>query len=138
MYKIKIELKFRYGHRLSAPYVGKCNNPHGEGGTAIFEFEQEELNESGMVEDFGTLKRTIKEWIDLYLDHAFLYKKGDDVGKYLKDRGFKALEMNVNPTAENIAKLIYDSIKLLFPNLKRVGIVESFEDSIAYYEEGVK
>ena len=135
MYKIKIEIKFRAGHRLLPPYIGKCNNPHGEGYTAIFEFEQEMLNECDMIEDFGVVKRMIKEWIDLYLDHAYICNEKDEVGIYLKEKGFKVFKMKGNPTAENIANLIYTSIKPLFSNLKRVGIVESFEDSVAWYED---
>ncbi len=134
MYTIKIEVKFRIGHRLSSPYSGKCNNIHGEAICASFEFEQANLNKNGMVEDFGLLKKEIKQVVDDKLDHSFLYKKGDYVGDWIKKEGFRTFEMEDNPTSENIAKMLYDYFIILFPNLKRVGIVESFEDSVAYYE----
>ncbi len=120
------------------PYVGKCNNPHGEGYTAILEFKQEILNEAGMVKDFGELKGTIKDWIDNNLDHSYLCKYDDNVGLYLENNGYKVFKMEGNPTAENISKLIYKAIKKVFPILKKVGIIESFEDSVAYYEEEEK
>jgi hypothetical protein len=40
-----------------------------------------------------------------------------------------------NPTAENMARRLYEVVKSQYPDVKRVGIVESFKDSIAYYEE---
>lgn len=137
MYKIEIRVLFRYGHRLLPPYFGKCNNPHGEGGTAIFIFESNKLKKTDMVEDFGRVKRKIKKWIDTNIDHSYIYKKEDKVGKYLKKHGFRVYEISVNPTAENIAKLLFWNIKKLFPgiSLDRVGVVESFNDSIAWYDD---
>jgi hypothetical protein len=38
-----------------------------------------------------------------------------------------------NPTAENMAKYLFDNLRAL--PIKKVGIIESFEDSIAWYEE---
>ena len=136
MYKIEVRVRFRYGHRLMPPYKGKCNNPHGEGGTAIFVFKTKLLDSNGMVDDFGNAKRTIKEWIDKHLDHAYIYRKDDKVGKFLKKSGFKVYEMEVNPTAENIACLLCKEIREhgKFGRLTAVGIIESFEDSIAWYE----
>lgn len=134
-YKAKIEVKFRAGHRLISPYEGKCNHPHGEGYTAIFEFEVDKLNENDMVEDFGYLKRICKEWIDLYVDHSFICNKKDMIMiNFLEKNKFKFCKIDGNPTAEKMAEVFYHSLYPLLPNLKRVGIVESFEDSIAYYE----
>ena len=43
---------------------------------------------------------------------------------------------DMNPTAENMARHLYNKIKeLITDKVKKVGIVESFEDSIAFYEE---
>lgn len=134
MYKIKIEVRFRAGHRLMNPYKGKCNHPHGEGYTAILEFGEEELDDKGMVMDFGFVKKTIKEFIDDYFDHAYLCREDDEVGLWLREKKFKVFMFEDNPTAEVIAKWIYDKFITIYPQLKKVGIVESFEDSVAYYE----
>lgn len=137
MYSIKIEIRFRAGHRLLPPYEGKCNNVHGEGYTAIIEFENNVLNEDGMVFDFGDIKSKCKKWIDDCWDHAYIFNNQDEIGKLLYDKGMKVFNMGrENPTAENMAKYLFDIIKFEISNrVKRVGIVESFEDSIAYYEE---
>lgn len=135
-YSIKIEIRFRAGHRLMPPYKGKCNNPHGEGYTAIVEFESNKLDENGMVFDFGTIKKQIKAWIDVHWDHAFISQQNDKVIQFLDREGFKVYYMNSNPTAEKMAECLYDVIKgSISDKVSRVGIVESFEDSIAYYEE---
>jgi len=138
-HSVEIKLKFRSGHRLIPPYVGKCNNIHGEGFTAIIFLSSKILNKCGMVVDFGTIKKQIKEWIDNYLDHAYIHHDKDEMGKILRDRGMKVYNIGVNPTSENIAKLIFDKFKLELPSgvyISKVGIVESFEDSIAWYERG--
>ena len=137
VFSIKIELRFRAGHRLLPPYKGKCLNPHGEGYTAIIEFEKKELDENGMVFDFGDTKRKIKEWIDANWDHSYIHNSNDEVGEYLKSKGFRTFSLaDTNPTAENMAFFLYVIIKdEITDKVKRVGIVESFEDSIAYYKE---
>jgi 6-pyruvoyltetrahydropterin/6-carboxytetrahydropterin synthase len=136
-YTIRIEVKFRAGHRLLPPYIGKCNNVHGEGYTAIVEFARECLDNNGMVFDFGDVKTKIKSWIDTNWDHAYICHNDDFVFDFLRGNGFKVFNMGYqNPTAENMSKFLYDVIKKdISIYVKRVGIVESFEDSIAYYEE---
>ena len=135
MNQIEVKVRFRAGHRLMPPYKGKCNNPHGEGYTSIFIFSGE-VDERGLLIDFGEVKSDIKILIDEVFDHSYMHKKGDIIGKILKTYGFKTYEMEDNPTAENISHLLYKMVKNLYPALIKVGIVESFEDSIAWYEEG--
>lgn len=136
MYKIQIEIQFRAGHRLIAPYEGKCNNMHGEGYTAIIEFQKEELDKNGMVFDFGNIKGMIKEWINEHWDHAYLCNSNDKIGELLEKEEMRTyVFLNENPTAENMARCLYDIIKTQIEvSVSKVGIVESFKDSIAYYE----
>ena len=135
MHKIEIKLKFRSGHRLMPPYIGKCNNPHGEGYTAICFFEGR-LDEKGMVIDFGEAKTKIKEWLDNNWDHAYLHKYDDEVGVWLYNNKYKTFSLPYNPTAENMSGFLFN---VIFNQLKlkvcKVGIIESFEDSIAWYEK---
>ena len=136
MHKIQIEIPFRAGHRLLPPFKGKCNNVHGEGFTAIVEIESENLDECGMVADFGPLKQKIKKWIDQNLDHAYIHHEMDQVADYLKEQGLKTYNMVSNPTAEHLAEELYSIISRKITNkVTKVGIVESFRDNIAYYEK---
>jgi len=137
-YQIKIRIPFRAGHRLIEPYKGKCNNVHGEGFTAIVYLKSEFLNESGMVEDFGFVKKLIKNWIDENWDHAYIHHQNDFIGDFLIKNDLKVFNIGkINPTSETLARYLFMIIKRkISDKVFKVGIVESFEDSIAYYEEG--
>ena len=106
----------------------------GEGGTLILIFEVDKLDENDMVLDFGVVKKLVKKLVDDNLDHAYIFKTGDKYGEIFKKDGLKTFEMSGQPTAENIAKLIYDLVYLFYPQIKKVGSIESFDDSIAWYE----
>jgi len=134
MYQIEVKVQFRYGHRLLAPYEGLCNNVHGEGGTAICFLEGDSLDKNGMLLDFKKAKSKIKEWVDNNWDHAYLHHKDDEIGIYLRDQGFKIFEFQTNPTAENMAKYLFDILRNMALPVKKVGIVESFTNSVAWYE----
>ena len=134
-YQVEVKVSFRSGHRLMPPYKGKCNNVHGEYFTAIFILEQEELDVNGMLIDFGVVKKQLKTWTDDNLDHAYLHNEGDEVGKYLTEKGFKTYSVGPrNPTAENLARMLYGVAKRII-NLPvvKVGVVESTETSIAWF-----
>jgi 6-pyruvoyltetrahydropterin/6-carboxytetrahydropterin synthase len=60
-----------------------------------------------MVVDFNDIKRVIQAWIDQELDHRMLLNRLDPLVKPLQDLGEPIFLMDENPTAENIAKLIY-------------------------------
>lgn len=138
MYQVEVKVSFRSGHRLMSPYRGKCNNVHGEYFTAIFILEQKDLDGCGMLIDFGVVKNKLKTWIDQNLDHAYIHNSSDEVGRFLRDNGFKVYSIgDENPTAENLAYMLFSLAKSEF-NLPvvKVGVVESTETSIAWYTKG--
>jgi len=110
MFRVTREIHFCYGHRL-LNYDGKCRHLHGHNGRAVITLEGPSLDERGMVMDFSDLKRTVGEWIDGTLDHTMLLRKDDPVLPDLQKRGERVHVLDVNPTAENIAKLIFDYAK---------------------------
>ena len=59
-----------------------------------------------MVIDFSRLKRVVGGWIDEHLDHKMLLHKDDPILTFLHQQGEPVFVMDVNPTAENIARLI--------------------------------
>jgi 6-pyruvoyltetrahydropterin/6-carboxytetrahydropterin synthase len=107
MFRVTREFEFCFGHRLM-DYNGKCHNLHGHNGKACVTLEGDRLNSLGMVMDFVEMKRLIATWIDSTLDHTLLLHKADPLVKTLQAAGEKVLPLDVNPTTENIAKLIYD------------------------------
>ncbi len=107
MYKVTREIQFCYGHRL-LNYDGKCRNLHGHNGKVEVELEAEMLDKRGMVFDFKEIKDRIKTWIDETLDHRMILNRKDPILPSLKEAKEPLYLMEENPTAEAIAKLIYD------------------------------
>ena len=107
MYSVTKVINFCYGHRL-LNYEGKCRYLHGHNGKVEIELKSEQLDRRGMVRDFEEIKRTIQTWIDRELDHKMLLGEEDPVVPLLRERGEPVFLMKTNPTAEAIAKLIFD------------------------------
>ena len=107
MFRVTREISFCYGHRL-LNYDGKCRYLHGHNGRAVLTLEAPQLDALGMVVDFSRIKRVVSAWIDETLDHRMLLHRDDPALPWLRQQGEPVFVMDVNPTAENIAKLIYD------------------------------
>lgn len=107
MFEVTREIDFCYGHRL-LNYEGKCRYLHGHNGRAIISLASESLDERGMVLDFSDIKQVVSEWIDDTLDHRMILNRHDPAVPALEELGEPLYLIDTNPTAENIAKLIYD------------------------------
>jgi 6-pyruvoyltetrahydropterin/6-carboxytetrahydropterin synthase len=107
MFRVTRQIDFCYGHRLLG-YSGKCRYLHGHNGRALITLEAGNLDSLGMVVDFSRIKKAIQGWIEEALDHKMLLHKDDPLLAYLRQQGEPIFVMDVNPTAENIAKLIFD------------------------------
>src|SRR5262249_13339398 len=94
-------------HR-SRGYEAKCPSRPGHNGRAAITLAAAELDRLGMVLDFSLLKRVVGGWIDAHLDHKMLLHKDDPVLPLLRQQGEPVFVLDVNPTAENIARLIFD------------------------------
>ena len=105
MFRVSREIEFCYGHRL-LDYRGKCRHLHGHNGRLIVTIEATELDGQGMVLDFGEIKRTVSRWIDENLDHRMILRRDDPVVPMLQELGEPLYLLDVNPTAENIAREI--------------------------------
>lgn len=110
MFRVTREILFCYGHRL-LNYDGKCRHLHGHNGRAQITLQGRELDERGMLVDFGEMKRKIQHWIDENLDHNMLLNREDPLLPLLRERGERIFVMDSNPTAENIARLIFETTR---------------------------
>jgi 6-pyruvoyltetrahydropterin/6-carboxytetrahydropterin synthase len=117
MYKIKVEAYFSSAHNLRG-YRGKCEDLHGHNWKVELVAAKLKLDKTGMVMDFKHLKKKLNAVSDK-LDHKYLNGM-----TYFK---------KVNPTSENIAKFIYDSLKVSVPGIVSVTVWEN-ETSCATYE----
>ena len=107
MYRVTREIRFCYGHRL-LNHDGKCRHLHGHNGRAVIALAAERLDALGMVVDFSRIKHVVSAWIDAHLDHRMLLHRDDPALPLLRQQGEPVFVLDVNPTAENIARLIYD------------------------------
>lgn len=107
MYKATKEIQFCYGHRL-LNYSGKCKNLHGHNAKVEVELQTEALDHRHMVVDFDDIKHSIKSWIDEQLDHKMLLRKDDPLLPVIQAHGEPCYVLETNPTAEAIARLIFD------------------------------
>ncbi|MGH7198575.1 MAG: 6-pyruvoyl trahydropterin synthase family protein [Candidatus Omnitrophota bacterium] len=131
MYNVVKEIHFCYGHRL-LDYDGRCAHPHGHNGKIEIELGASKLDRRGMVYDFGDIKEIIQKWVDKELDHKMILRKDDPLVKVLKGLGEPHYEMNENPTAESLAKLIFDYGKSKKLPISRVTFWETASSSASY------
>jgi 6-pyruvoyltetrahydropterin/6-carboxytetrahydropterin synthase len=109
MYRVSKSVSFCYGHRL-LNYQGKCQHLHGHNARAVITLASDSLDDRGMVEDFSELKRLVWEWLDSEIDHTLLLHRDDPILPLLQDSGERVRVTEENPTAEVIARMIYEYV----------------------------
>jgi len=131
MYRVTREIHFCYGHRL-LNYNGKCRNLHGHNGRALITLESAGLDELGMVVDFTRIKQIVQVWIDDTLDHKMILHRDDPMLPELLKRNEPVVVIDSNPTAETIARMIFDYTKAADLPVVEVTLWET-ENSFATY-----
>ena len=135
MFRVTREFNFCYGHRL-LDYDGKCAHLHGHNGRATITLETKGLDRQGMVVDFSEIKRVVEGWLDDNLDHRMVLRRDDPAVEALEKLGEPILLLDENPTAENLARLIFDFAAAKgFPVLE-VRLWETPYCSAAYCPKG--
>lgn len=131
MFRVSQQIDFCYGHRL-LNYEGKCRHLHGHNGCAVISLEAETLDHRGMLVDFTDIKRTLRTWIDNELDHRMIMHEEDPLLAVLRQHDQPIYVIPHNPTAENIARLIYDrALEFGFPVVE-VTLWETTNSSATY------
>jgi 6-pyruvoyltetrahydropterin/6-carboxytetrahydropterin synthase len=123
MYELTIETGFASAHQLRG-YKGKCENLHGHNWKVQISVAAERLNDIDIAIDFHDLKKIANEVISP-LDHAYL----NDIFPFTEK----------NPSSENIAKWIFDSMKKKINDdnihVSAVTVWESDTASASYGED---
>ncbi|MEW5008408.1 MAG: 6-carboxytetrahydropterin synthase QueD [Cycloclasticus sp.] len=109
MYSITKNLSFCYGHRLMN-HPGKCRHLHGHSARVSITLKSEQLNNQGMVCDFSDIKQFAGQWIDDTFDHNMLLHKDDPILASLQQAGERVMVVDEHPTAEFLAKMIFDYV----------------------------
>jgi 6-pyruvoyltetrahydropterin/6-carboxytetrahydropterin synthase len=115
MYELTISMDFEAAHRLPN-YPGKCQRLHGHNWKVETTVTGNKLNQLGMLIDFCDLKKELNNVIST-LDHYYLNEI----------EAFKTM----TPTAENIAKYIYDNFAKseIFNNDLSLSFIKVWESS---------
>lgn len=117
MYEVIVEQTFAAAHALRN-YHGSCEKTHGHNFRVEITVVGNQVDEAGMLVDFIDLKRDMDKVV-MRLDHTFL----NEIEPFT----------TVSPSAENIAKHIYDEIGKLTP-VSCVRVWETNEMSATYHE----
>ena len=131
MFRVTKELDFCYGHRL-LNHDGKCRHLHGHNGTAVITAEAAGLDALGMVVDFTALKSVVGGWLDDRFDHKMLLHRDDPAIPALERLGEPFVRLDVNPTAENLARLIFEFARDAGFPVVEVTLRESESSSATY------
>ena len=111
MYEIKKTFEISAAHFLQLDYESKCSALHGHNWIVTVYLRAKELNSNGMIMDFTDIKQKLTS----KLDHTILNEV-----------------LPFNPTAENLAKYICDT---LAPFCYRVCVTESENNTASYWSE---
>ncbi|MBI4124568.1 MAG: 6-carboxytetrahydropterin synthase [Deltaproteobacteria bacterium] len=130
-YQVIKQIDFCYGHRL-LHYEGKCRHLHGHNGKVELVLAVESLDRRGMAYDFTDIKKAVKTWIDEKLDHRMILHEGDPALPVLREMNEPLFVLKENPTAENIARLIFNEAKEMGLPIQEVRLWET-PDSCATY-----
>lgn len=131
MYQVIKEIHFSYGHRLVG-HQGKCRHVHGHNGRVQIEVAADKLDKLNMVIDFSEISRTIGKWIDENFDHVLILWERDPLTPVLKEKGEKILVVAENPTAEFLARRIFEEAQKMKLPVSKVTVWET-NDSCASY-----
>lgn len=143
MAKIRITKQFTFemAHALYG-YDGKCKNIHGHSykldvcviGRPIYDKNNPKY---GMVIDFGDLKHIVKSEVVDIMDHATMlnttspHKK---LAEYLDAEGHKLVEVNYQPSSENMVIDFAERIKAKLPKELELHSLKLRETETAFAE----
>lgn len=130
-YSVTKRLDFCYGHRLM-DYDGVCRHLHGHNALVEIDIQADELDHRHMVVDFSDVKRLVKAWVDRELDHKMILRRDDPMVAVLQAQGEPLFLIDGNPTAERLAKLIYDQARSLGFNVVEVRFWETPTSAATY------
>ena len=135
------QLQFDAGHRVLG-HEGKCANLHGHRYVAEIEVAPlAKLDSLGRVVDFSVIKEKLGGWIEEYWDHNLLLHKDDPLLVEAQKQPIKSddhylkrmvgrhpyIMPNGNPTAENMAEVLFMTAKTHLPRLLKVVSVTIHE-----------
>jgi 6-pyruvoyltetrahydropterin/6-carboxytetrahydropterin synthase len=121
MYTVEIVHNFETAHRLSDPGSPvKCMSIHGHSWLVTVVMEGEELDQMGILVEFGAFKRAWRGWLDDHVDHHLVLRRNDPLAAailavYPEQR---LLLLDENPTTEVMARVLHDEASRIVAELE--------------------
>ncbi len=115
--RLDVEFRFAAAHRLPR-YDGPCSRVHGHNYRFLVGVEGEVSPGTGMIADFGDVKAAVQAQVLARVDHR-------DLNEFLE-----------NPTAENIARFIWEALEEKLPGLCEVRLYEIPDSCVTYRGPG--
>ena len=115
--RLDVEFYFAAAHRLPR-YEGPCFRLHGHNYKFFISVEGDVDPATGMIADFGKIKEVVAEEVLARTDHRNLNDVLD------------------NPTAENIARWIWEALVPRLPALAEVRLYEIPDSCVTYRGKG--
>jgi len=131
MYSVTKRVEFCYGHRL-LDHAGPCRHPHGHNAVAEIEVSAPDLDAMNMVIDFAEIKARLERWIEREIDHRMILHSNDPLVPLLRELGEPTVVLESNPTAERLARLIFDAARDAGLAVSRVTLWETPSSSASY------
>jgi 6-pyruvoyltetrahydropterin/6-carboxytetrahydropterin synthase len=107
MFRIAKKFAFSASHTLALPGAHKCSRLHGHNYIVELTLGSADLDEHGFIVDYGELS-SLNDFLNERFDH-----------KHLND------VMDVEPTAENIAKTVFEFARSKWPQTAGVRVSET-------------
>lgn len=144
---ISKEVEFDAGHRVPS-HASKCRNPHGHRYRVRVTCRGPIVNDpgapdDGMLVDFGDLKALMTSLVHDPWDHAMLvHVEDDELADALAGHGWRVVMFPYVPTAENMARHIWEVLDGPIAERFRLGLMLERVDvwetptSVATYRGG--
>lgn len=126
-------------------HKSKCRNLHGHRYKAEITLEWKIISNVGasdewMVIDFWDIKTISNEFIDINLDHGYMYQKWDKIWELATELWYKVIEVDFVPTAENIVVWLFERLENCFISvywpvdlrLKKIVLYETPTSFVTY------
>lgn len=136
--RITKEFNFEMAHLLDN-YDGLCRNIHGHSYrlfvTIIGQPDPSvESPKYGMVMDFSVLKGIVRREIVDKLDHALLVRRGTMQAQRLAGLSERIIEVDYQPTCENMVGHFAESIKPFLPSNVELFSIKLYETATSFAE----
>jgi len=130
------EIEFDAGHRVPL-HESKCRNPHGHRYKVVAHVAgalHERGSATGMVMDFSDIKLALTELVHDVFDHGFIVHAEDTIMRDALECGqeWKVIVVEWTPTAEEMARAIYEILRRHIGGLVAVDVYETPTSKATY------